>query len=716
MKLMRTLFFLLALIPCLAQAAVPSYNAFDAADFNTVPGQINVNGSIARLASPSFTGTVSAEAMVPNFAALVPYSLGNIAAAGTATLSPDYNYYTLTNTGSSYSIALPVGMPNCTVLIEATSTSSVDPCVVTLPNAAIRPESGTQTPITTFTILASSLAKYDVQLNIVGGVVERVHIAGDNFTEAITAGDVSFSPSAGLTSTDVQAALIELANKKADSTNLAAVATSGSYGDLTGTPPLATAVTVYASGTGYTLTATPSELDFSGTDPFIVISQAGSYLISGRATVEYVGATCTNQTVTLKFRRTNNTAADLANGSKALKLETTTTQTGVFVDSPLSSIGYTTANTDDRIAIYADVSSLPSPGSILVSAASLQILRISGWSVYDGSPPTVTSATIDTNGTSLTINHNETVTFGAGGNGGFAITPSGGAASLTYSSGSGSSALVYTLGRTIATNETATLAYTQPGSGVEDLSGNDLASFSGTNVVNNSTQSGFVPFTIGTDGGDYMTLSSAPAGFADAKTFTLSLWIDLSGADATAQDFVFNNANHFLLSRTTTNTFYVQAKTSGGTTILEAATSVTKVAADGWFHLFITVDLANSSNRHIYFNGTEDASVTWSIYTNNTIDLTTSLTRIGAGNGAANSIRASVCEFYFSNRYLNDTTKFRDGSNKPISLGATGNLPDGSAPGFYFSLSGGGSSWVNDSSGNGNTFTLTGAFSTPSPP
>lgn len=63
----------------------------------------------------------------------------------------------------------------------------------------------------------------------------------------------------------------------------------------------------------------------------------------------------------------------------------------------------------------------------------------------------------------------------------FTLTASGGAVTLTYSSGDGTSVLVFTTSRTIDVNtESATLDYTQPGNGIESSSDNtDLASFSG---------------------------------------------------------------------------------------------------------------------------------------------------------------------------------------------------------------------------------------------
>ena len=112
----------------------------------------------------------------------------------------------------------------------------------------------------------------------------------------------------------------------------------------------------------------------------------------------------------------------------------------------------------------------------------------------DTTAPTLSSATIPAAGTSITFAFSEPVYFGAGGNSGFAVTMSGGAATLIYSSGEGTSSLVYTTSRVVNSGETGTCAYTQPTNGVEDGAGNDLVTFSGTSVTNNSTA---------TEGGGY---------------------------------------------------------------------------------------------------------------------------------------------------------------------------------------------------------------------
>ena len=108
----------------------------------------------------------------------------------------------------------------------------------------------------------------------------------------------------------------------------------------------------------------------------------------------------------------------------------------------------------------------------------------------DVTAPTLSSATIGTNGTTLTLVFSEVVTVGAGGNGGFNVDASTGGADIncTYFTGTGTNTLVYALGTTILSGETCDLDYTQPGNGIEDSSGNDLASITSAAVTNNSTQ------------------------------------------------------------------------------------------------------------------------------------------------------------------------------------------------------------------------------------
>ena len=133
------------------------------------------------------------------------------------------------------------------------------------------------------------------------------------------------------------------------------------------------------------------------------------------------------------------------------------------------------------------------------------LASISNASVSNGStagPPVLSSATVQAAGTSINLVFSKSVSIGAGGNGGFVATMSGGAVTMTYSSGSGSATLVYTLSRTIGGAETGTLAYTQPGNGVEATTGgDDLASFSGSTITNSAGS--FLSWSATTDATGY---------------------------------------------------------------------------------------------------------------------------------------------------------------------------------------------------------------------
>lgn len=123
------------------------------------------------------------------------------------------------------------------------------------------------------------------------------------------------------------------------------------------------------------------------------------------------------------------------------------------------------------------------------------------FSVGDSTPPTVSTRAVASNGASLNLTFSENVSVGAGGNGGFSITRSSGVATtVSYASGSGTSTLTYTLSPSIKAGEILSLTYVQPGNGIEDIAGNDLASFSGQPVTNSSTQQYTVSASAGANG------------------------------------------------------------------------------------------------------------------------------------------------------------------------------------------------------------------------
>lgn len=136
-------------------------------------------------------------------------------------------------------------------------------------------------------------------------------------------------------------------------------------------------LTVYAAGTVYALTNTAALVDFGTTDPSLTIDTAGTYILFGNLQLKYNAATfAANQTAVGKLRRTNNTAGDVTNATRTIDLRIITTVTdnaGVIVIPPVI---YTTANTNDQIQIFGNVSTAPAAGSVDVVSAEIVAIRL----------------------------------------------------------------------------------------------------------------------------------------------------------------------------------------------------------------------------------------------------------------------------------------------------------------------------------------------------
>lgn len=136
-------------------------------------------------------------------------------------------------------------------------------------------------------------------------------------------------------------------------------------------------ISTSASGTAYSLTNTSTALTFGTSSPTLVLDKAGTYVLLARVNLEYAGATfASNRTVTLKLRRTNNTAADLTGGTTSLGTNVVTTASGIMSAALLPPVFYTTTNTNDIVTIFGDVSVAPSAGALNATEANIIAFRI----------------------------------------------------------------------------------------------------------------------------------------------------------------------------------------------------------------------------------------------------------------------------------------------------------------------------------------------------
>lgn len=140
--------------------------------------------------------------------------------------------------------------------------------------------------------------------------------------------------------------------------------------------------TAYGAGTAYVLTNSAAAINLGTTDPEITLSAAGTYLIFARVRLDYSACefSSTQRTITIKTRRTNNTAADVTGSIAYFKTPvytgppTLTSTAGIVALPP---VVYTTTNSDDVIAVYGSISSAPSSGNMEVVEADIQAIKIS---------------------------------------------------------------------------------------------------------------------------------------------------------------------------------------------------------------------------------------------------------------------------------------------------------------------------------------------------
>jgi hypothetical protein len=212
----------------------------------------------------------------------------------------------------------------------------------------------------------------------------------------------------------------------------------------------------------------------------------------------------------------------------------------------------------------------------------------------DSTPPTITSATINTAGTQLTLNFDETVNANTA-NGLTLSAPAGGAVTVTgVASGSGTASVVFSLSRVIGIGETVTRTYVQPGNGIEDTAaGNDMANFTTQGVTNNSTQDITPPtpspmtFLVAPFADTLTSVSMTATTATDATSPPVQYFFDETSGNAGGTDSAWQSSSTYIDTGLTTGTTYTyrvkarDAATGLNETVLSAPASATPLATRG---------------------------------------------------------------------------------------------------------------------------------------
>ena len=219
----------------------------------------------------------------------------------------------------------------------------------------------------------------------------------------------------------------------------------------------------------------------------------------------------------------------------------------------------------------------------------------------------------------------------------------------------------------------------------------------------------FIGNSVQFDGSnDYLTRGAALSSVSDSKQLTASFWY-ATGTTSTQRVVWGGDATpEVLLGFGTTIGFIMR---NAADAVICNIGSVIAPQINIWHHVLISVDLANSSNRHFYVDGAETLAVT--TYTNDTVNFDGPTEwLIGANNTFAQKINGDLGELwvapgvYIDFSSLANREKFARAGG-PVNLGSDGSLPTGTAPAIY--LSGATSTW-HTNLGTGGGFTENGAL------
>jgi len=216
------------------------------------------------------------------------------------------------------------------------------------------------------------------------------------------------------------------------------------------------------------------------------------------------------------------------------------------------------------------------------------------------------------------------------------------------------------------------------------------------------------------DGSTYVERTAALVGRADSKMLTCSFWFKRASAGiSTYQALCYSENYQHSVHFTLNNGFsFYGSKNSGGGNSFYFKISDGSFTDTDWHHIAMSVDVSNSSKRHVYVDGV-DASPTWQDWNNTAIDLTSNPVYFGVRPELDEHYKGDLAEFYMAfGEYIDlsiasNLAKFLNGT-KPADLGADGSYPTGSRPIIYMS---GDSTSFQDNLGGGGAFTVDGTLS-----
>ena len=227
---------------------------------------------------------------------------------------------------------------------------------------------------------------------------------------------------------------------------------------------------------------------------------------------------------------------------------------------------------------------------------------------------------------------------------------------------------------------------------IEDLFSNYLwRGNAGAQVINNgialgSSGAGNSIDLSDTTQNQRLTRTSALSGVSAGKTFTVSAWVFIPNTGTYGQLFYVDNGSQKRFEIGFGNYIQIAAWNSSNSKFLDVYTaSTTPITPGAWNHILVSMDLTDTSKRHVYVNDSS-VSITWGTYGNQDILFNLDYVSIFGQDDTSQKLYGSLSNFYFDQTYRDLGTT----SNRRLFYAADGTPATGQAslsPVIYYPFS-----------------------------
>ena len=230
-----------------------------------------------------------------------------------------------------------------------------------------------------------------------------------------------------------------------------------------------------------------------------------------------------------------------------------------------------------------------------------------------------------------------------------------------------------------------------------------------TIVVNNgialgSSMSGNSANLTNTLDANKLNRTSAMTNVSAGKTFTVSAWVFIPNTSTYGELFYIDTGSQTRFELGFGNYISIAARNSSNTKFLDVYTASNVPITPGkWNHILVSMDLTNTSNRHVYVNDSS-VSMTYDGYGNENILFNESKVSIFGQDGNMNLLFGYLSNFYFDQTYRNLGTT----SNRRLFYAADGTPATGQAslnPVIYYKFD----TLSTTNAGSGGDFTWSGS-------